>query len=634
MQKSGFFENSSNVAIVNSNLHMAVNQTMDPSAALRFLYEAMAKHAGSGHQDPSTCLEGTRTSALEEIDEWKRKTLEEQSPEMIWLTGSAGSGKTAIAQTVYEQFKEEGLLVVQTSFFRSTGCTNLKYLPLSIAYQLAEKNSLLKASIEAVIQASPAVIDAPIHVQLQRLVLGPIAEAADHLPMVYVVLDGLDECGVEDQQIQIIRLIQAIITDQHLPIRFLIASRPESWIQTSLLSPSAPPLSTIFLNQDEEADDDIHLFYETEFKKIRNDPRHIHSMTSAQPSWPSTDVVKQLVEWASGQFIYAKTVTRFVGEPGHSPIRRLEIVLQPNSELTKSQSPLDRLDALYSQVLSCVVNWKITGKVLGALSVFISYISGTREALSIIEVVLGLNSGDAYLALRNLHPLVFVPSDLTLERERMPEKEYKAKLIDGINGIQLECPHFYHKSFTDFLHHPQRAGKYFIDTRRVHSAMAIGCLKVLQGVNTNPPTRLFSVTWQYAYYTWDFHCHSSGFKRNNRLLTKLENFSFISWYFISPDFLDRWKQMGPLFQLEIWNDDALAKIQNINKTLEGTDLYLSSDAKYSAFHMWNWFKTSVDTLSFSVLLHTRDILISSFLVGGLKSSPLLRARVSENVGQL
>ncbi|KAF9528326.1 hypothetical protein CPB83DRAFT_766970, partial [Crepidotus variabilis] len=293
----------------------------------------MAKYAGGGHQDPSTCLEGTRTTALEKIDKWKRKTLEEENPKMMWLTGSTGSGKTAITQTVYERFKAEELLVVQTSFCRSTGCTDPKYLPLSIAYQLAVANSSLKAAIQAVVQADPAVIDASIDAQLQRLVLEPISENASQIPMVYVILDGLDECGVEDQQIHIIQLIQSIVTEQHLPIRFLIASRPESWIQTTLSSPSAPSLPTVFLNQDKEADSDIQLFYETEFKRIHNDPRHAHSMTSAPSPWPSTENIEWLVRWASGQFIYAKMVTRFVGEPGHSPIRRLEIVLQPNSGL-------------------------------------------------------------------------------------------------------------------------------------------------------------------------------------------------------------------------------------------------------------------------------------------------------------
>ncbi|KAF9522226.1 hypothetical protein CPB83DRAFT_864800 [Crepidotus variabilis] len=587
MQKSSFFENANNVTILESNF--AVNQSTDPSATLRFLYEAMVKYAGSGHQDPSTCLEGTRTTALEEIDQWKRKTSEEDNPKMIWLTGSAGSGKTAIAQTVYERFKAERLLVAQTSFFRSTGCTNPKYFPLSIAYQLAVANSSLKAAIEAIIQADPAVIDASINVQLQKLILQPILEAASQLSMVYIFIDGLDECGVEDQQIQIIQLIQAILTEHHLPIRFLIASRPESWIRTTLSSSSssASSLCTVFLNQDEEADSDIQLYYETEFTKICKDPRH--AMSSAQSSWPSRDNIKQLVEWASGQFIYAKTVTRFVGEPGHSPMRRLDIVLKPNSELTTSQSPLDRLDALYSQILSWVVDWNITRHVLGALSESLSP-AESRETLSTIEIILGMHSGDAYMALRNLHPLVFVPPDLASEREKMTTEEYIAVIRD-----QSQTPRFYHKSFTDFLHHPQRAGKYYIDEVKIHAILAVGCLKILQSVNLNTPTRLFSLTWLYAYYRWDFHCSSSGFKENRQLLNELNHFSFISSYFISPQYEGQlWEKLAPLRRLEKWNNDALGRIQNILKIFEALGVGATLDRRLFASQMWNWFKSQED----------------------------------------
>ncbi|KAF9522228.1 hypothetical protein CPB83DRAFT_800864, partial [Crepidotus variabilis] len=419
----------------------------------------MAKYAGSGHQDPSTCLEGTRTTALDDIDEWKcdsemldagegSEEYRDRDREMdiLWLTGTAGSGKTAIAQTVYERFRAEGLLVVQTSFFRSMGCTHPKYLPLSIAYQLAVANSSLKISIEAVVQADPAVVDASFDVQLQRLVVGPLLDIASRgrVPRVYVIVDGLDECGVEDDQIRIIRLIQGIVMDsdrhQHrrLPIRFLIASRPESWIQTTLLLSSAPipapAVFTVMLNQNNEANRDIQLFYETEFAKIRNDPRHVYSMTSISGPWPwpsEADII-QLVLWASGQFVYAKTIVRFVGALGYSPICRLDGVLRSHSHShsdygsgsTKSKliSPLNTLDALYTHILSSAVDWDVTRSVLGALGAFSSSLV-KREAVSVVEVLLGLNVGDGYVALRNLHPVVYVPDDLLFEREREGEGE-------------------------------------------------------------------------------------------------------------------------------------------------------------------------------------------------------------------
>ncbi|KAF9526615.1 hypothetical protein CPB83DRAFT_895957 [Crepidotus variabilis] len=596
MQKISVFDNSSNIAISNSHISVAVNQSTDSGAALRFLYEATAKYAGSGHQDPSVCLEGTRTTALDEIDEWKRRSRQEHGSALMWVTGSAGSGKTAIAQTVYERFKAEGLLAVEASFFLSTGRTDPKYLFLAIAYQLAMANELLKASIETVLQIDPAVVDAPIEVQLQRLVLGSISKAGVLVPTIYVIIDGLDECGSEDEQIQIIHLIQGVIAKQQLPIRFLIASRPESWIQTTLSSSSAPHLSTVMLDQDKEADNDIRLFYKTEFKKIRGDPRHVHSMASAPSPWPLEYELDLLVRWASAQFIYAKTVTRFVGEPGHSPRRRLDHVLQPLPELTKSEYPLDRLDILYSHILSCVADWNLTSIVLGSLSVYTPLkVPVKREVLSIIEVIHGLHTGDAYLTLRNLHALVFVAPDLTSEREGTAYEDYRAILYD-----QGQFPRFYHKSFTDFLHHSQRAGEYFIDKNESNQKMAIGCLKVLQSVTLNPLTRLFSMTWYYAHTCWDSHCINSGSHGNQKLLGELYCFSFMSWYFLAQHD-QKWKKLAALRRVERWKDDALYTIQEISRTLGGLGLYYCT--LYYASRMWDWMKTQNDI----TLLHFPEL---------------------------
>ncbi|KAF9526621.1 hypothetical protein CPB83DRAFT_857512 [Crepidotus variabilis] len=256
----------------------------------------------------------------------------------MWVTGSAGSGKTAIAQTICERFREKGHCVVESSFFRSTNRTNPKYLFLTIAYQLAVANELLKTFIEAVVQSDPAIVDAALDKQLQWLILDPITQAGNQLPTVFVIFDGLDECEGEAEQIHIIHLIQAIIKDQHLPLRFVVASRPEIWINNAFSLPASPALFTVTLNQNAEANDDIRFFYQYEFTKICKNPEHSHLFGSMLTPWPSNAGLNTLVEQASGQFIYAKTVTRFVGEPGHSPWRRLELVLQSHSESKTSVS--------------------------------------------------------------------------------------------------------------------------------------------------------------------------------------------------------------------------------------------------------------------------------------------------------
>ncbi|KAF9524038.1 hypothetical protein CPB83DRAFT_645205 [Crepidotus variabilis] len=542
----------------------------------------MSRYAGRGHQDLSTCLEGTRATTLQELDVWRRKNKHEQGSKMMWLTGSAGSGKTAIAQTVCQRFREEGFFVVDCSFFRSTGRTDPRYLFLSIAYQLAVANPLLKSFIEAVVQADPVIVDAPMDIQLERLIVGPITGAEGHLPTIFVIIDGLDESDGESQQILILRLLQSTIQDHRLPTRILIASRPESWIQNTLLSPPSPPISTITLNQNTEADRDIRAFYNSEFRKIRHDAEHFHSMNSVPTPWPSDTELDELVWRASGQFIYAKTVTRFVSEPGHSPLDRLKLILHPLSESTEQLSPLGQLDALYINILSSVADWNLTSSFLGALAVFRSF-KKRREALPIIEGLLDLKPGDAHRALRNLHPLVFVPRDLAPVRERMSHEEYRALLCDKSQHFL-----FYHKSFIDFLHDPARAREYCVDIPEIHRRMAMGCLNILQNVTSTSPTRLFSVTWLYAVDLWDFHCRYSGNRCNEQLFRTLEQFSLTSWYFMVRKTEDEetWKKLTALRQMEKCDNRALEAIQEVKKILASVNLPFL--VQFNATGMQNW----------------------------------------------
>ncbi|KAF9521362.1 hypothetical protein CPB83DRAFT_929560 [Crepidotus variabilis] len=423
----------------------------------------MAKYVGSGHQDPSTCLAGTRMTALREIDDWKRKNQGQRGSELMWLTGSAGSGKTAIAQTK--------------------------------------------------------------------------------------------------------------------KVFFLIASRPESWIWTAFSSPLTPSLSIVNLNYDEESRGDIRLFYQAEFKKIRDDSRHFHTMATAPIAWPLDKELDEFVERSSGQFIYAKTVARFVGDPNKSPITQLKLVLQPLPERTTQGTPLDRLDNLYKQILSSVANWKLASIVLGALSAIQCYSGTRREALPMIECLLGLNAGDAYITLRNLHCITFVPRDLALEREGLSAQDYQILL-----KAADQHPRFYHRSFIDFLHSSDQAGPYFIDNHESNRRMAFGCLKILQSLQ---------VTWAYAHNFWEWRCTNSGYEDNRELLKVLDQFSFISWYFMVWKFQKErnWKKLKPLRLIEKWNSDALEATQEISKTLKLLDVRIH--VLYSAADMQHWMKPAM-----------------------------------------
>jgi len=121
----------------------------------------------------------------------------------------------------------------------------------------------------------------------------------------------------------------------------------------------------IVLNEDYHADEDIRIYLQSKFHDITlNHPARAHLPTP----WPSGADIDRLVEKSSGQFIYASTVTEFIGSHHHSPAERLDIVFglaaTPDEEL-----PFAELDALYHQMFSAVatVNVKDTLEVLSIL---------------------------------------------------------------------------------------------------------------------------------------------------------------------------------------------------------------------------------------------------------------------------
>ena len=49
-------------------------------------------------------------------------------------------------------------------------------------------------------------------------------------------------------------------------------------------------------------------------------------MSDVAKPWPSYSVLDDLVDKASGQFIYPATVLKFVGNPNYRPTDRLDII--------------------------------------------------------------------------------------------------------------------------------------------------------------------------------------------------------------------------------------------------------------------------------------------------------------------
>ncbi|KAJ7911970.1 hypothetical protein B0H13DRAFT_1614064 [Mycena leptocephala] len=343
-------------------------------------------------------------------------------PTILWVHGPAGAGKSAIMQTLSQRLENAGRLG-GTFFFKRGHPTrgNAKVLFTTIALQLAVNSPQLEPRISQVVEKNPTLVGRSIGVQLQELILNPCMGLQN--PPWTIVIDGLDECEGQQVQQNILHLIRNS-TQQQMPLRFIIASRPEAHIREVFDEHCFQGFYRAF--DVERSFEDVRRYIVAEFARIHRE----HSTMAAIPApWPSEEVLKGLVWKSSGYFVYASTVIKFVDDKHFRPTQRLETIV--NLTGTDFQSPFGALDELYTQILSAVPYNPQLVPILRVIDNWAGWLSA--EA---IDELLGLEDGDTELSLRGLHSVL---------------------------EFWESTPRFIHASFSDFLRDPSRAGIFYIE---------------------------------------------------------------------------------------------------------------------------------------------------------------------------
>ena len=62
----------------------------------------------------------------------------------------------------------------------------------------------------------------------------------------WVVVDGLDECQGRDEQRRILAEVAHMLSTHHLPLRFLIVSRPEAHLCEAFEGPAGMAVGKLF----------------------------------------------------------------------------------------------------------------------------------------------------------------------------------------------------------------------------------------------------------------------------------------------------------------------------------------------------------------------------------------------------
>ncbi|KAF7338876.1 hypothetical protein MSAN_02210800 [Mycena sanguinolenta] len=215
----------------------------------------------------------THTELLDNL--YQRATETKSTCSIWWLYGPAGAGKSTVMRALCQRLHGVGKLG-GTFFFKRghTTCGNAKMLFATLAYQLTLCGQELRDLIAQSVDADSSVFWRDMEVQLRTLILEPCASLQDASTLV-LLIDGLDECEGHNVQKEILRLMGSATANHSLPLRIIIASRPEPQLQEIFQEESFGKLV------DSIDIEDPHLVYRSETYPTGSDDKPAAPVTSA-----------------------------------------------------------------------------------------------------------------------------------------------------------------------------------------------------------------------------------------------------------------------------------------------------------------------------------------------------------------
>jgi len=445
-------------------------------------------------------LEGTRVDILADIVDWINKS-ESDTPRVLWLHGQAGKGKSAIAHTIANWFEPLGALGSCFCFARDQQVERRhEKIFTTIAHDLADRDPTFKRIVAEVIAGDKALSTTrDVKRQWQKFILDPISKAAASMVgRVVIVIDALDETGVEASRKHILSVLASVQVAQ-LPssFRVLITSRPLPDIMEALQG--IPHITSKSMNDISiaSAEHDIRLYVSDQLGRVMD--RF------------TTEEISFLVRQADGLFEWARLACEFVKshKAGFTAMERYEDLV--------SVSPKERkglLDEMYLTILRDIVENK--PKALARFRSVMRQIVWTQEPLPVESLnVMWCNFLDLDV------------SDIKAILNPM------GALLSGIADASTPVRAL-HASFYDFLTDSARSMEFAIEMEDVHCQLAWACVQVMQtGLCFNicqletsylPNSKVTNLDWRvheyipahlsYACRLWAIHVQEAQFTKN------------------------------------------------------------------------------------------------------------------------
>jgi len=417
------------------------------------------------------CTPGTRAHILDDIVTWANNTSSD-SPNVYWLFGHAGSGKSTIAYTIARLFEfardPDDMIILGGNFFcsRQFEETRLsKYIIRTIVYHLALK---CKPFADALSRSGRLdTITQNRRAQLDGLLFGPWQESeaarlADPStpPHYLIVIDALDEIDGTGGSDFLRDLVDAINKSNEKclsGLKFFVTSRSDQGLVAHVNSLERKQLYRLQDVKEEEAHADVATY-----------------LNANLPHFVGRPEMDQLLVQVAGLFIYAATIVKSLEplQPREQKnfLNKLFTTSDPAPSQLSLQNSQSLLNQLYHQIL--VDAFGNLGEIERAnrLQLLYTFLC-TREPVSISSAT-----------------SLFFTED---SEETDPVFSYTTiakKVVDCLHSVlyfQHDKVLSYHKSFPDFIFDHTRSREFWCDKAKHHRHLTVSCFQIMEGLKFN-----------------------------------------------------------------------------------------------------------------------------------------------------
>jgi hypothetical protein len=387
------------------------------------------------------------------------------NPRMMWLSGPAGAGKSAIMQTIAERCQTRGVMAVNFFFKSDHSRSSVQPLVATLLHQILQIYSPVQTAIATVLSQNPLICRASVQDQFTQLFRGPfdaVEESSSSKQPIVLIFDGLDECDSQTKHSQrhILQALDSLLVESAFPFLVLVASRTEPQMTTAFNQTSSV-VESVFLDDRYRPQDDIHRFVTAEFNTIKAS-HHLANILDSD--WPSVEDIASIVEKSSSQIIYAATVMRYLMYSSQSPALGLAKVhgIVPATK----KSPFAQLDAIYTSILSEVDDQEAVKDLLSAtlldqrLGSLVTEFNMNFAALILLPSLTNMTYHALTTGISIQRSLRHYNQRYTTEVLRSCFSDLSAlvRVVDNGRGAEL-----YHASFSDYLKDQARSGEYWCD---------------------------------------------------------------------------------------------------------------------------------------------------------------------------